>query len=216
MKWTEEEINILFENYTKYGAIYCSKILNRGVKAIIRKAKLLKLKFSKIKEIYIEENFRKIVENSNSIAQVIANLSLRKAGGNYIVVNKYIKLYKIDISHFKDQKERYNYMIKNYVLRPLDSVLIENSNYSRGSLKKRLYKEGFLERKCCLCGQDENWNGMKISLILDHINGVHNDNRIENLRIVCPNCNAGLDTFAGKNSKNDIGIIKDKIINTIQ
>jgi predicted amidophosphoribosyltransferase len=40
---------------------------------------------------------------------------------------------------------------------------------------------------------------MKISLILDHINGIHNDNRIENLRIVCPNCNAGLDTFAGKN-----------------
>ena len=44
---------------------------------------------------------------------------------------------------------------------------------------------------------------MKISLILDHINGVHNDNRIENLRIVCPNCNAGLDTFAGKNNKSE-------------
>ena len=53
----------------------------------------------------------------------------------------------------------------------------------------------------CLCGQDENWKGVKISLILDHINGIYNDNRIENLRIVCPNCNAGLDTFAGRNNK---------------
>ena len=62
-----------------------------------------------------------------------------------------------------------------------------------------LYKEEILSPVCSLCGQDENWNGMKISLILDHINGIHNDNRIENLRIVCPNCNAGLDTFAGRN-----------------
>ena len=50
-----------------------------------------------------------------------------------------------------------------------------------------------------MCGQNENWNGMIISLILDHINGVNNDNRIENLRIVCPNCNAGLSTNGGKN-----------------
>jgi hypothetical protein len=63
-----------------------------------------------------------------------------------------------------------------------------------------LLQEGILENVCVLCGQDENWNGMKISLILDHINGIYNDNRIENLRIVCPNCNAGLDTHAGKNA----------------
>ena len=84
---------------------------------------------------------------------------------------------------------------------PLDDILVKNSTFSRSQLKIRLYNEGLLERKCCLCGQDEEWNGMKISLILDHINGVHNDNRIDNLQIVCPNCNAGLDTFAGRNTK---------------
>jgi hypothetical protein len=46
----------------------------------------------------------------------------------------------------------------------------------------KLYSEGFKERVCELCGQDETWNGKKISLILDHINGVNTDNRIENLR----------------------------------
>ena len=61
-------------------------------------------------------------------------------------------------------------------------------------MKNRLYDEGLKERKCELCGQDENWYGKKMSLILDHINGVNNDSRIENLRILCPNCNATLPT----------------------
>ena len=83
---------------------------------------------------------------------------------------------------------------------PICEILTENSSYSRVHLKERLYNEEFLERKCSLCGQTEIWNGVRISLILDHINGIPDDNRIENLRIVCPNCNAGLDTFAGRNS----------------
>jgi hypothetical protein len=52
-----------------------------------------------------------------------------------------------------------------------------------------------------MCGQTEDWKGMKMSLILDHINGINNDNRIENLRIVCPNCNSTLETFSGRNRK---------------
>jgi hypothetical protein len=76
----------------------------------------------------------------------------------------------------------------------LCDILIENSSYSRASLKDRLYKEGLKKRECELCGQGEEWVGKKMSLILDHINGVNNDNRIENIRIVCPNCNATLDT----------------------
>lgn len=78
---------------------------------------------------------------------------------------------------------------------------MENSTYSRSKLKERLYKEGLKERKCEMCEQDENWHGKHISLIIDHINGNHKDNRLENLRILCPNCNATLDTHCGKNVK---------------
>ena len=92
----------------------------------------------------------------------------------------------------------------------LKLVLVENSSYSRSSLKKRLYEEGIKARICEMCGQDENWNGMKISLILDHINGVYNDNRLENLRIVCPNCNAGLETHCGKNKRKKVNKTKNK------
>jgi ribosomal protein S27AE len=68
-------------------------------------------------------------------------------------------------------------------------------------LKTRIYKLGLKKRECELCGQGEIWKGKKMSLILDHINGIWNDNRLENLRIVCPNCNATLETHCGKNLK---------------
>jgi hypothetical protein len=68
----------------------------------------------------------------------------------------------------------------------------------RGTLKARLYECGLKARRCELCGQDENWRGARMGLVLDHINGVLNDNRLENLRIVCPNCAATFDTHCGR------------------
>jgi HNH endonuclease len=77
-------------------------------------------------------------------------------------------------------------------------VLVVDSLYHRGKLKERLYEAGLKDRRCELCGQDERWQGRPMSLILDHINGVPTDNRLENLRIVCPNCAATLDTHCGR------------------
>lgn len=85
-----------------------------------------------------------------------------------------------------------------------DEILVAGSTYSRTDLKRRLYDAGLKERRCELCGQDEEWRGLQMSLILDHANGVPDDNRIENLRIVCPNCAATLDTHCGR--KNRIGV----------
>jgi len=147
-----------------------------------------------------KDNLIKIVGESTSRKDVLFNLGIRCAGSNFKTLSKYIDLYKIDTSHFIKNYDRMR-TIKIDGKKKLSDILVENSNFSRTHLKERLYEDGILERKCCLCGQDENWKGLKISLILDHKNGIHNDNRLENLRIVCPNCNAGLDTFAGKNHR---------------
>jgi hypothetical protein len=80
----------------------------------------------------------------------------------------------------------------------IDTILVENSKVSRCHLKKRLISEGYLKYICSVCGIDE-WRGCKLSLQLDHINGINDDNRLENLRLLCPNCHSCTDTFSGRN-----------------
>lgn len=142
----------------------------------------------------------KIVIKSFSKKEVLEKMNLKPFTGNYDTLNKYIKKYNINISHFNRGKNINTYKFLDKI--PLNDILVENSTYTnRIRLKKRLYKEGIKQPICEFCNQDENWNGKKMSLILDHINGINDDNRIENLRILCPNCNATLPTHCGKNIK---------------
>ena len=68
-------------------------------------------------------------------------------------------------------------------------------------MKRRLLDEGLKPRHCELCSQSEVWRGKRLALILDHINGIPNDHRLENLRILCPNCAATLETHCGRKNK---------------
>lgn len=74
--------------------------------------------------------------------------------------------------------------------------------YTTAKVKKRLIDEGYIEQKCDWCGIKDQWNGKPIVLHLDHINGINNDHRLENLRLLCPNCHSQTDTFAGKGKRN--------------
>ena len=145
-----------------------------------------------------KEYLIEVISTSKTQKEVLRKMGLRSSGSNSKTLKKYIKIYDIDISHFEKFYTRISSISKESKI-SLSEILINGSEYNRTHLKKRLYDEGLKERICELCGQDEYWNGMKISLILDHINGIYNDNRIESLRILCPNCNAGLDTHCGKN-----------------
>lgn len=84
---------------------------------------------------------------------------------------------------------------------PLKDILVENSTYQSTKLKKRLVDEGIKKDCCEICGQGNTWNDKLLVLQLDHINGIHTDNRLENLRIVCPNCHTQTDTFCTRKLK---------------
>lgn len=195
--WNEEEIQLLKINYDK-GTEYCSTLLNRTIQAIRRKAWILKLTRVYMKASYDVNIITEHVKNSKNLSEILNKLNLRCAGGNFITIQKYIKLYNLDISHFETSIEKNNRAKRKYDKNP-ELLLCENSQASRGCVKRYLYKNNLKRHICELCGQDENWKGKTISLILDHKNGIYNDHRIENLQIVCPNCNATLDTHCGKN-----------------
>lgn len=155
---------------------------------------------------------QKIVKNSKNYADVLRNCGLRAAGGNFKSIKAIIHKHQIDISHFETGIDRVNRLHSNTPIREIsiEKIFTENSIIQRKAIKQRLYESGLKERKCELCGQSEIWHGKKLSLILDHINGVWDDNRLENLRIVCPNCNATLETHCGKNkSKRSIKKIEN-------
>lgn len=160
---------------------------------------------------WIKNNLEEIVKTSKSKKEILEKLGLVSGGHNYKTLNKYLNYYDIDITHLRKNWANIVDIIKFRKLL-LSEILIINSNYNRTHLKERLYKEGLKERKCEFCTQGEIWKGNKISLILDHINGIYNDNRLVNLRILCPNCNSGLSTHCGKTINKRKNINK-KILN---
>lgn len=151
------------------------------------------------------ENITNIIKESHNRHEILKKLNWDCNTSGYKKINKYIIVNNIDISHFETKQEQYERTLKiskNNKGIPLSEILISGSTYGNGTkIKKKLYAAGLKECKCEKCGQGEIWYGQHISLILDHVNGINNDNRIENLQILCPNCNAALPTHCGKNMK---------------
>jgi len=133
---------------------------------------------------------------SRSYAEALRALGMCSSGGGAKVLKKWTAVWEISTAHFDPDAARSAGL--KQPPKPLDELLVEDSPQSRGNLKRRLYSEGLKERACELCGQGELWHGRKMSLILDHVNGVSTDNRLENLRIACANCAATLETHCGR------------------
>lgn len=201
-RWTNEEIEKLKELYPKYGSKGLVNIFNRKDSAIRAKAIRLKIKYKKLKIKYFEENLRPIVENSKDINECLRKMNIRTAGGNHKTIKKYIEEYNINTDHFiKKEKSMSKLHIFNTI--PLEEILVENSTYNNNTnLKKRILKANLIKYKCKKCKNPGEWNGEKLVLQLDHKNGIHDDNRINNLQFLCPNCHSQTKTFAGRNIKN--------------
>lgn len=146
--------------------------------------------------------FQKIVKESISISEICRKVGLSEIGSNgRNQIKKRCSELNISLEHLYNKKIKPN----NFYSHPkydLKEILVENSFYeNRARLKERLIKEGYLEYQCALCGNKGIWLDKPLSLQLDHINGINNDHRIENLRLLCPNCHSQTETFSGKNKK---------------
>lgn len=153
------------------------------------------------KRSWTDEELIVAVKESRSTRMVIQKLGLVPAGGNYVQVYYAIKNLNLSTSHFKGMGWNKGLKVTLRPAMPLEEVLVKGRRYQSYTLKRRLYLAGLKLPKCELCGWAEMSIDGRIPLELDHINGVHDDNRLENLRILCPNCHSLQLTHRGKNKK---------------
>lgn len=153
------------------------------------------------KQSWTDEQLRKAVLKSKSYRAVIKELGLIPAGGNYVQVKYRIVSLGLDISHFKGKgwNKGLKYELNNKI--PIEELLVFNGRTQSYKLKNRLFKSGLKKPACELCGWAQKTSDGRIPVELDHINGDRYDNRIDNLRILCPNCHSLQPTHRGKNKR---------------
>ena len=145
---------------------------------------------------YTNQQVEKAVKNSTSIRQVLIKLGLVPAGGNYESIKNLISSLNLDTSHFLGQAIHKGK--KFGPKRPIEDYLSNSKPIQSYKLKNRLISEGYFDCICDSCRKTQ-WMGKPIPLELDHIDGNHQNNNLNNLRLLCPNCHAFTSTYRGKN-----------------
>jgi hypothetical protein len=131
------------------------------------------------------------IKNSETISDVLLKVGLSIRPGNYDTVRSYVSRHNIDLSHMKGKSCGRG---RRPPL-PLESIFCVESKVHRGTAKRYLLKNGIVKNECCLCKQGPEWRGEPLVMVLDHINGISTDYRMENLRLLCPQCNSQQGTF---------------------
>lgn len=144
-------------------------------------------------DLFTNEEFAKIVSESFSMIEVAKKLGYTShSGSNGHRIRKRIDELQLSTSHF-------SLMHRRAIARTPENLFIENSTAAQKTLREHYIKGKYTPYVCAICGQEPFWNGKPMILILDHINGKNHDDRLENLRWVCPNCNYQLDTTNSRN-----------------
>ena len=147
---------------------------------------------------YTREVLEPLVAEATSVAGVLRLLGLRQNGGSHAHISRTIKKLGLDTSHFI----RYQNGARRLRFTP-EQILIRRPPGSprvQRPLLRRALKESGIPYECTWCGLDGTWRGLPLTLEIDHIDGDFENNCLENLRYLCPNCHRQTANFAGRST----------------
>ena len=152
---------------------------------------------------YDKEWLEELCADSYSYAEVLRKAGRAQGGGAQATLKKKIEEFEVDISHFTGMHWQASPNQKPQVREKyeLDEIFVKNSSITQKVLRGYVERHQILEYKCVNCGCNGEWQGGKIALEIDHIDGDNTNNEITNLRYLCPNCHALTDTYRGRNKK---------------
>ena len=147
-----------------------------------------------------DEQFVELLKKSSTISEVLFKLGYTVKGNSwgYSQVKRRMDDLNLDHSIFKGRSAIIKTTKLNNVKK--EDILKENCKHQRTVLRRYIIKNNLIPYKCAICGCTE-WQGKTLSLELDHINGINNDNRLENLRFLCPNCHSQTSTYGSRNQQ---------------
>ncbi|MDG9690420.1 HNH endonuclease [Streptomyces sp. Alain-F2R5] len=153
---------------------------------------------------WTRKNLEPVVAESASVYEVLQRLGLDPVGGHHTNISRRIRTYGIDTSHFtsvvRTERQRHNQR-----RRTAEEILVEDTSARArrvpGTRLKRAMRELGVEERCALCGIDAVWFGEPLPLEVDHIDGNWRNNRIGNLRMLCPNCHSTTDSYRGRGKR---------------
>lgn len=171
-----------------------------------------------MKRIYTDAQLVDKVSRSKSLTDTLKMFGLPTGGGSYTSMRRRIDKLGIDTSHWTGQSWRRgkDAITDSRVLtkHSRDNIFSKESPYNRAYVRKLVRDNELIPYNCSICGIGDTWNGRPLTLQLDHINGVNNDNRLTNLRWLCPNCHSQTETFCSKNRTSTPSISDDMILRT--